>query len=136
MARRVACWLLLLAGAGLGLWAVGCGTADDPWKDEPGPPRVVVTIPPLYSFVKGVGGDRVGVKCLCTTTGVHQYQMDVQVAQLLRQADCFLAVGLTLDEHFANKMAERGGNPKLRYARLGEHLPEKLLRKLDRPIVH
>jgi ABC-type Zn uptake system ZnuABC Zn-binding protein ZnuA len=97
---------------------------------------VVVTIPPLYSFVKGVGGDKVEVKCLCTTTGVHQFQMDAQLAQLLREADCFLAVGLTLDEHFANKMAQQGGNPKLRYVRLGEQLPEKLLRKLDRPIVH
>jgi ABC-type Zn uptake system ZnuABC Zn-binding protein ZnuA len=132
----------MVAGMVLGLgvisalWLGGCSRALDPWQDEAGPPRVVVTIPPLYSFVKAVAGERAGVKCLCTTKGVHHFEFDPRDTLLLRGANLFLAIGLTLDDRFADKLDARSQNPDLRYVKLGEKLPEKLLRKLPHAIRH
>jgi zinc transport system substrate-binding protein len=114
----------VILGATL-ILAVGCGTPDDPWTGDEGKARVVVTIAPLESFVRAVGGDRVAVRCLCTTTGPHHYQPDTRDARLLRRADLFLAVGLTLDETFANAMVRMARKPDLRYVELGETLPKE-----------
>src|SRR4051812_46099886 len=84
----------------------GCATYDDSWKDDEGKTRVVVTIAPLESFVRAVGGDRVAVKCLCTTTGPHNYKPDTRDARVMGKADLVLAVGLTLDDHFADPMVK------------------------------
>jgi ABC-type Zn uptake system ZnuABC Zn-binding protein ZnuA len=108
----------------------------DPWDDLPGPPRVVVTIPPLYSFVRAVAGDEAGLICLCKDKGPHHYAYDVQDAQVLRKADLFFSVGLTLDDHFADKLASGTPNPKLRHVRLGGELPKSLKIPLAHPIVH
>ncbi len=108
----------------------------DPWLSEPGSPRVVVTIPPLESMVKAVGGDGVAVRCLCTTTGPHHYQADAADSRRVGGADLFLAVGLTLDESFSDVMQARCGNSHLRYRKLGDDLPPELLRKLPSPIRH
>jgi zinc transport system substrate-binding protein len=110
--------------------------APSPWEGETGSPRVVVTIAPLDSFVKAVGGNDVAVRCLCTTTGPHHYQNDSTDARLLPQADVFFAVGLTLDDHFADRMHQDSGNPRLRYVKLGDQLGQKLLRELPNPIHH
>src|SRR4051794_19489948 len=98
--------VLLLAGVGLALGLLGCSRATDPWDGVPGEPRVVVTIAPVYSFVKAVAGDRAAVICLCKDRGPHHFQYDVREAVLLQKADCFFAVGLTLDDHFADRMAK------------------------------
>src|SRR5262245_7676055 len=90
----------------LGLWSLlGCGKEVDPWEGEPaGAKRVVVTIAPLYSFVRAVGGkDRVAIRCLCSTTGPHHYTADTRDARVLGRADLMLAVGLQL-EPFADSM--------------------------------
>src|SRR5438105_11540302 len=95
--------VLGLAGLGLGLavWMIGCTRATDPWESVPGQPRVVVTIAPLDNFVKAVAGEGAAVICLCKDRGPHHFQYDVREAVLLQKADCFFAVGLTLDDHFA-----------------------------------
>jgi ABC-type Zn uptake system ZnuABC Zn-binding protein ZnuA len=132
MIRRALGGLLVLAGlAGL----AGCGRMPDAWEGLAGPPRVVVTIAPVYSFVKAVAGGRAGVICLCQDKGPHDYQFDMRDAQRLHGADLFLSVGLTLDNHFATNLATRCGKP-IRHVRLGERLPEKLRIKLKRPIKH
>src|SRR5581483_9467537 len=99
---------------------VGCSHSSNPWENQPGPPRVVVSIPPLYSFVKAVGGDHVGVICLCTKTGPHEYQYNPHDAIAARQADLLLGIGLGLDEKFMNEIKENSGNPKLKYVELAE----------------
>jgi ABC-type Zn uptake system ZnuABC Zn-binding protein ZnuA len=130
MTRRVACWLVGLVGLapfsliGLG----GCTRAPDLWEGVAGSPRVVVTIPPLYSFVKGVAPDA-AVKCLCETSGPHHYETTDQDIHLLRQADLFFAVGLKLDDKFADPLSRASGNPRLRFVELGERLPGRLLLK-------
>src|SRR4029079_16464191 len=96
MRRRLFLGTTVAALATFALSLVGCGQADDPWKDEPGAPRVVVTIAPLASLVRGVAGDRAAIKCLCTTTGPHHYHLDTRDARVLGQAELFLAVGLRL----------------------------------------
>jgi ABC-type Zn uptake system ZnuABC Zn-binding protein ZnuA len=104
--------------------ALGCGVSEDPWKGDEGKTRVVATIAPLESFARAVGGDRVAVRCLCTTTGPHHYQPDTRDARLLGKADLFLAVGLTLDESFARPMVQSSRRKDLRFVELGEQLPE------------
>jgi zinc transport system substrate-binding protein len=112
-------------------WSVGgCGSASDPWKDDPGSPRIVVTIAPLVSLVRGVAGDDPAIKCLCTTTGPHHYQTDTRDARVLMTADLFLAVGLRLDDSFADAMRAQARRPDLRYVKLGGKLPQKSLMQM------
>ena len=123
--------LLTAAAAGF----AGCTKAPDPWDKVPGgPPRVLVTIPPLASFVHSVAGDRAAVFSLCTSQGPHGHEFNAHETSYLRRADAFFAVGLGLDdEHFADKLYESAGNPRLKYAKLGDALPDNLLRHLDEP---
>ena len=107
----------------------GCSRSTPAWQNRNGPPRVVVTIPALDSFVRNVGGERVGIICLCTTKGPHHYEYNPTDAIVLRDADLFLAIGLTLDDKFADKMQDESHNARLRYIKLGERLPKKLLLK-------
>jgi zinc transport system substrate-binding protein len=130
--RRLGLYLVLPACLTALLAVSGCITAPDPWPPGSKPPRVLVTIPPLYSFVKNVAGDHATIRCLCTTTGPHHYESDsVQDAMQLRTANLFLAIGLGLDEKFADRMAEHSQNPNLRYIRLGNSLPAKLKLKTE-----
>jgi zinc transport system substrate-binding protein len=105
----------------------GCTRSTPVWDSRGGPPRVVVTIPALDNFVKNVGGDHVAVVCLCTVQGPHQYQYNAQDAMLLREADLFFAIGLTLDDKFADPIQIESHNARLQYVKLGERLPKKLL---------
>lgn len=111
--------------AGLLVALAGCGRAIDPWQGDTGTPRVVVTIPPLYAFVRAVGGDRVAIRSLCTATGPHHYQLDTKDARLLTKADLLLAVGLRLDDPFADPMRPMAQRPDLPYVKLGQRLAEK-----------
>ena len=110
--------------------ATGCGVATDPWEGDEGKARVVVTIAPLESFVRAVGGDRVAVRCLCTTTGPHHYSPHTGDSRLLGKAELFLGVGLTLDESFADPMHRSARKPTLTYIKLGDKLPESSLLKM------
>jgi ABC-type Zn uptake system ZnuABC Zn-binding protein ZnuA len=106
---------MCLAGLGMAFWTVGCSRAPDVWEGKGGPPRVVVSFPPLYSFVKSVAGDRnVGVICLCTTTGPHHYVYTSKDAMTLKRADLFFANGLNLDDAFTDQALTSSGNPNLK----------------------
>ncbi len=126
--RRVLAFLIVVTAASV-TSLTGCSSHPDPWEKLPGPPRVVVSIPPLYSFVKQVGGERVGVISLCTTKGPHAYTPDTRDSLLLRKADLLLGIGLELDERFLNKLKHDSGNAKLKYVELGESdgMDEKLI---------
>lgn len=119
--------ILLLASFG---W-FGCSSHRDVWKDLGGPPRVVVTIAPLASWVKAIGGDHVGVICLCTTTGPHQYDYKARENISVREADLLLAIGLELDNSFADRLHRSASNKKLRYVKLGDKLPANLKLKAE-----
>ncbi|HTU18283.1 MAG TPA: metal ABC transporter substrate-binding protein [Gemmataceae bacterium] len=119
---------LIVAALALASGLPGCARSTPVWNNHPGgPPRVVVTIPALDNFVRNVGGKHVAVVCLCTTQGPHHYQYDAEDAMLLRQADLFFAIGLTLDEKFADPIQIESHNAHLQYVKLGERLPKKLL---------
>jgi zinc transport system substrate-binding protein len=122
--RRVAVWGFVVVAAAL----AGCTHSTPLWSKRGGPPRVVVTIPALDNFVRNVGGEHVGIVCLCTTQGPHHYQHTPQDAILLREADLLFAIGLTLDNKFADPIQVQSHNPHLQYIKLGERLPKKLLR--------
>jgi ABC-type Zn uptake system ZnuABC Zn-binding protein ZnuA len=124
--------LLSLFAAGMALGLPGCGSNTNPWEGQPGPPRVVVSFPPLYCFVKNVAGDDAGVLCLCTNPGPHDYQYNSRDILKLRQADLFLTNGLNLDDDFTGKLKNSCGNLKLKTVELGEQaIPEEQLRKFD-----
>jgi ABC-type Zn uptake system ZnuABC Zn-binding protein ZnuA len=116
----------LLAATALAGWTVGCAKSEPAWKDRAGPPRVVVTIPALDNFVRNVAGKNAGVICLCTDKGPHHYEYNPVDAMVLRDATHFFAVGLTLDDKFADPMRTDSHNAGLRFVKLGERLPEKL----------
>src|SRR4051812_22183286 len=98
MARRTVNWFLVLSAlvVVLGLGWSGCSPVPSPWEGKARPERVVVTFPPLLSFVRGVAGDHAAIVCLCTDKGPHHYEYDVRDAILLRDADLFFANGLGL----------------------------------------
>ncbi|MFO0877302.1 MAG: metal ABC transporter substrate-binding protein [Gemmataceae bacterium] len=131
---RRAGWTVM--GLALVVLASGCGKATDPWEDEPGSPRVVVTIAPLASLVRGVAGDRPAIKCLCTTTGPHHYQLDTRDARVLLKADLFLAIGLRLDDSFADAMRSQARRADLTYFKLGGMLPTSSLMQLKHEHKH
>ena len=114
--------LLIVATMGLACFCLGCSRSTPVWRDRKGPPRVVVTIPALDNFVRNVGGDHVGVVCLCTAQGPHHYQYNAQDAILLREADLFFAIGLSLDDKFADPIHAESQNPRLNYVKLGDRL--------------
>lgn len=114
----------------------GCQRSTPVWRNRGGRPRVVVTIPALDNFVRNVGGTRVAVVCLCTTQGPHHYQYNAQDAILLREADLFFAIGLTLDDKFADPIQIESHNPHLQYVKLGERLPKKMLQPFQEEHEH
>ena len=122
----------VMGALAVGLLSVGCTSAPNPWKEVPGSPRIVVTIPPLYSFVRAVAGKEAAIQCLCTTTGPHHYETDHREARLLDGADVFFAVGLSLDDKFADALHTMSRKrAELPLVKLGERLKEKgLVRKM------
>jgi zinc transport system substrate-binding protein len=115
----------LAVGLGAALALSGCSTVKDPWADKSGPPRVVVSFPPLVSFVKNVGGEHVGIINLCTATGPHHYDPKTNDFIALQKADLFVINGLNLDEKFADRLKANSGNRKLVYLNLGAGLKKK-----------
>jgi ABC-type Zn uptake system ZnuABC Zn-binding protein ZnuA len=105
----------------------GCSRMPDPWRDQPGHPRILVTFPPLYSMAKLIGGDEAAVKCLCVATGPHHYTYNPRDLGLMSGADAFFSVGLTLDDHFVNRMREADTRGKVQFEALGEAVKARKL---------
>jgi ABC-type Zn uptake system ZnuABC Zn-binding protein ZnuA len=125
MGRLLAFGLALLA-----LSVSGCGMLGDPWgSDAEDKVKVIVTIPPLASFVYAVGGEHVAVKCLCTSVGPHQYEAETSDLAAFRKADLFLSVGLTLDDKFSRDLYARARRKGLPFVRVGEKLSNDMLLK-------
>ncbi len=125
MTKRRALSLLALAVLVPMVVLLGCGQTPSPWPSGV-PVRVVVTIPPLASFVKSVAGPHAAVRCLCIETGAHHREYNAQDLQLFREANLFFAVGLGLDDTFADPLNANANNAGLAYVKLGERLPDKL----------
>lgn len=95
----------------------------DPWGEKPRP-RVVVSLPPLASFVRNVAGPNVPIVCLCTEQGPGAYEPTPADAAVLRHADLFLTCGLGVDDRLADDLASKA--PKVRSRKLAEGLPAGL----------
>src|SRR5262245_36038657 len=102
----------------------GCGRVADPWEGKGGPPRVVASFPPAAAFARAVGGDRIGLVPLCTTTGPHDYQYSIRNTALLPKANLLLGNGLGLDDHFLDRLNSNSGNPNLRLCKLSKAIKE------------
>jgi ABC-type Zn uptake system ZnuABC Zn-binding protein ZnuA len=125
IARQLISLLFIIALAML----PGCSPEENPWP--PGKLKVVVSFPPLDSFVKRVGGDHATVVCLAKESGVHHYEPAAYDATLLRRADFLFANGLGLDDPFLEKVVVNSSNPKLAYVKLGEAIPENQRLKME-----
>jgi zinc transport system substrate-binding protein len=130
MPRQAKRWgplVLVLALGWVGcLVLVSCSQMPPSWGNDK--PRVVVTIPPLYSFVRAVAGEHGEVKVLCTDKGPHDYgEPPFSDKALFADADLFFANGLDLERRFADSLQEQSNNPNLRYIKLGEILPASQL---------
>ncbi|HMF20229.1 MAG TPA: zinc ABC transporter substrate-binding protein [Gemmataceae bacterium] len=105
---------------GLGTALAGCSKATDPWEKVPGgPTKVLVTIPPLYSFAKNVAGEDAAVLCLLGSKGPHGYEPVAADSLKAKKADVFFAIGLGLDE-FTGKIVNSSGNKKVKVVEVGE----------------
>lgn len=105
----------------------GCSRMADPWRDQPGDTRILVTFPPLYSMAKLIGGEEAAVKCLCVATGPHHYTYNPRDLALMSNADAFFSVGLTLDDHFVNRMREADKRCKVLFDALGDAVKARKL---------
>jgi ABC-type Zn uptake system ZnuABC Zn-binding protein ZnuA len=117
-----------VVGLALVLAFAGCHSVDE-WDDVPGgPPRVLVTFPPLYCFTAKVAGPDAGVLSLLTTVGPHDYQPGRRDHLKVRGADLFLMNGLGLDD-FVTRVVNTAGNARIKVIAVGEAIPkEQLLR--------
>jgi ABC-type Zn uptake system ZnuABC Zn-binding protein ZnuA len=125
--KRRTTWGAVVGLAVLAAGLAGCGSAGDPWAGETATPRVVVTIAPLASFVQGVLGKHGAVRCLCTETGPHHYETDTRDARLFQKADAVFAVGLQLDDKFADALLLQARRKDLECVKLGKAIPAKLV---------
>jgi zinc transport system substrate-binding protein len=116
MARwKMPVFLALLLGL------AGCSKADNPWDNVPGgPTKVLVTIPPLYSFAKNVGRDDAAVLCLLGSKGPHNYEPVASDSLKAREANVFVAIGLGLDEWTERIRNSSGHKDKIKLVEVGE----------------
>jgi ABC-type Zn uptake system ZnuABC Zn-binding protein ZnuA len=124
-ARRIISFCMVAVLAAL----AGCSPAVNPWP--PGKLKVVVSFPPLDSFVKKVAGDHATVVCLAKESGVHHYEPTPNDDPLLRRADFLFANGLGLDDAYLEKILASSDNRKLAYVKLGEAIPENQRLKME-----
>lgn len=121
----------MIRSLSLGLIAVvvlsGCGKVADPWEGRGGPPHVIASFPPAASFARAIGGERVGLITLCTTTGPHDYQPSIRNAILLDKANLLLGNGLGLDDHFLDRMKDDRKYPHLVLCKLGTAIKSEQL---------
>ncbi|MBL8794649.1 MAG: zinc ABC transporter substrate-binding protein [Planctomycetia bacterium] len=121
------------------MFALGCGEhAPDPWEGAVGK-KIMVSFPPLHSFVSNVAGEHATVKVLLDNTGVHDYQASPRDAGKLHKADIFFYNGLELDDTFAVALLRNSANPGLKertYA-VGKAIPQdRLLKMAEHEHVH
>jgi ABC-type Zn uptake system ZnuABC Zn-binding protein ZnuA len=133
--RRLLAPILGVAAAVFLISFGGCLTTVDPWKDQPGPPRLLTSFAPLYCFVKNVAGDRAGVLCLLSNRGPHDYDYTQADVIPLARADVFFSNGLGLDE-FSAKLVNNSGNRKLKLVELAEEGVEEVDKSRIRYLGH
>jgi ABC-type Zn uptake system ZnuABC Zn-binding protein ZnuA len=111
---------------------VGCTTTPpeaEVWPNKPGP-KVLVSFPPVYSFVASVAGDDASVKVLLTGAGPHSNpDPTAQQLKLAKSANLFFINGLGLDDQLVEKIQSSGGKSEATVVELGEKLDPKTLKK-------
>jgi ABC-type Zn uptake system ZnuABC Zn-binding protein ZnuA len=112
---------VLAAGVGLVLGFSGCSKAKDPWKGLGGPPRVLVSFPPLYSFAKNVAGDDAAVLSLMISQGPHEHETTQADALKFQKATLFFMIGLELEkDELVDRLKKNSNNRDVRIVELGE----------------
>src|SRR5207244_3176130 len=92
--RKLCVVALLALALGMAVTVLGCSHGDDPWEGLGGPPRVLVSFPPLYCFAKNVGGEDAAVLSLLQNQGPHDYEPTAEDSRKVVKANLFLINGL------------------------------------------
>jgi ABC-type Zn uptake system ZnuABC Zn-binding protein ZnuA len=125
--RRIVGGLLVVAAA-QAVFFIGCSKADDPWKGLGGPPRVLVSFPPLYSFAKKVAGDDAAVLSLMISQGPHEHEAGPEDVLKFEKADLFFMNGLQLEKRgFVDHLKSSSHNRDIQVIELGKSIPPKRL---------
>jgi ABC-type Zn uptake system ZnuABC Zn-binding protein ZnuA len=125
-ARKIAAGLGLMILGGLTLGSGGCRKGDDPWAGQGGPPRVLVSFPPLYSFTKSVAGNDAAVLCLMVSQGPHEHSPDESDALKFNKANLFIMNGLHLEKKdLVDGLIKSTGNKEIRLVDLGESIEKE-----------
>ncbi len=107
---------------------LGCSKTEGPWQGQGGPPRVLVSFPPLYSFTKSVAGKDAAVLCLMVSQGPHEHITDQDDALKFQKADVFLMNGLQLEKrNLVDRLKEISHNQHAQIVELGKSIPQKEL---------
>jgi zinc transport system substrate-binding protein len=119
IARKIWISAGLVLAVGLTLSGTSCRKGGDVWPG--GPPRVLVSFPPLYSFAKSVAGNDATVLSLMTSQGPHEHTPDHDDALKFQKANLFFMNGLQLEKKdFLEKLKESTGNHDVRIIDLGD----------------
>jgi zinc transport system substrate-binding protein len=130
--RKVGLGAALVSAVLLGVGFIGCSKANDPWKGLGGPPRVLVSFAPLYSYAKNVAGDDAAVLSLMTSQGPHEHELVSEDALKFRKADLFFMIGLSLEKKdLVERLKKNSGNHEAEIIELGEMKNLKLLEHED-----
>jgi ABC-type Zn uptake system ZnuABC Zn-binding protein ZnuA len=111
------------------LAAPGCSRHTSPWDGLGGPPRVLVSFAPLYSFAKNVAGNDAAVLSLMTSQGPHEHETVPEDAQKFEKANVFYMIGLQLEKRgLVDRLKENSHNRDAAIVELGE--TDKLKKRL------
>ena len=126
MHRILICTILMGAFA-----CAGCqrDLGPNPWDGKAGP-RVLVTFPPLYSFVCEVAGPDAHVVSMLTNQGPHDYEGGEIESRLMARAELVFMIGLGLDEAIVEKLSKSSGS-KAAIIGLGDAIDEGTLREME-----
>lgn len=101
---------------------IGCGIKQ-PEKSASNKMLVAVSIVPLHSFARAVGGDFVDVELIVPPgASSHTYQPTPDQMKLVSNAKILVLNGLNL-EFWADKMIDAAGNPKLLVVETAKGIP-------------
>lgn len=103
-------FILFMVGLwGMGIFLGGCGSTAKTSSSQPAQPeqarakvKVMVTLFPVYDFVRQVGGERVEVQCLLPAgTDMHEFELRPQDVNKLQQCQLLVAAGAGVEPWLA-----------------------------------
>ena len=107
---------------------VGLACVFPSWSQEARRLQVLTTLPPLYSWVASVVGDRADVvNLLPPNVGPHDYQFRPKDLRKIQKADLILLNGLELESWFARAISANNDGARRKIIEVAAGLPTNSL---------